>query len=209
VAILFKHLIFNAKSSNMATMFLLGLFIFQGIFTQPVMAQNKKNNQVLPQDTSLARVHSPRKASIYSAVLPGLGQAYNHKYWKIPIIYAGFGALAYFIGVNHSEYIKFKDAYIWNVSGDTTPPPNDYAVKYQSADQLKSGRDYYLRNFELSCILTGAWYILNILDASVDAHLINYDINDNLALKLEPALLNQAAYAQRPVAGITLTLKFR
>jgi hypothetical protein len=175
----------------------------------PAFAQDKSKSKKIRYDSAFIQNHSPKKASIYSAVLPGLGQAYNRKYWKMPIIYAGFGVLAYFISVNHSEYVQFKEAYIWNVQGDTTPPPNDYAVKYTSADQLKSGKDYYLRNFELTCILTGAWYILNILDATVDAHLISYDINEDLSLKLEPGLFNQSAYTNQPVAGLTLTLQFR
>jgi hypothetical protein len=160
-------------------------------------------------DTATQKVHSPKKAAVFSAVLPGLGQAYNHKYWKIPIVYVGFGAFGYFIHQNYTEYQKFKEAYIWKVSNDTVPINNEYIYKYESADQLKSGKDYYLRNFELTCILTGLWYILNILDATVDAYLMDYEINENLSLHIEPGIARQDLAARQPVMGFTLTLHFR
>jgi len=153
--------------------------------------------------------HSAKKASIYSAILPGLGQAYNHKYWKIPIIYAGFGAFAYFIHQNNTEYQKFKEAYLWKVSGDTIPIDNEYIYKYQTTDQLVNGKNYYLRNLELTCILTGVWYILNILDATVDAHLMDYDINEDLSVHLQPGFTGQNMAPQQPIAGITMRLRFK
>lgn len=160
-------------------------------------------------DTLSVKIHSPRKAAIFSTVLPGLGQAYNHKYWKIPIIYAGFGVLGYFLHQNYSEYQKFKEAYIWKISNDTVPIDNDYIYKYESADQLKRGKDYYLRNFELTCILTGVWYVMNILDATVDAHLMDYEINEDLSLHIQPGFNSQDLLFRQPVAGLTLTMRFR
>lgn len=155
------------------------------------------------------KTHSPRKATIYSAVLPGLGQAYNKKYWKIPIVYAGFGGLAYMITSNTREYKKFKEAYIWKVSGDTIPIDNEYIFKYETADQLKRGKDYYLRNVELSWILTGVWYLLNIIDATVDAHLMDYDINEDLSLELEPLVNPYSINYYHQYAGLTFRLKFK
>ncbi|MCK5838333.1 MAG: hypothetical protein KAG99_00730, partial [Bacteroidales bacterium] len=83
-----------------------------------IFAQQKiKKNQ----DTAWLNKHSPHKASIYSAVLPGLGQAYNKKYWKIPVIYAGFATFAYLISINTREYRVYKEAYIWKVNYDISP----------------------------------------------------------------------------------------
>ncbi len=172
------------------------------IFSKPLTAQNNINN-----DTLLIKKHSPNKATLYSAVIPGLGQAYNKKYWKIPIVYAGFGVLSYFIISNRNEYLQFREAYDYVMVGDTTIPiNNDYVYKY-SSDQLSKARDYYRRNMELSIILSGFWYILNILDASVDAHLFDYDISDDLSLHIEPAIKN-TIYEPALITGITIKLKF-
>ncbi|MCX6234379.1 MAG: DUF5683 domain-containing protein [Bacteroidetes bacterium] len=176
-------------------------FVFQVSFAQ--------NDTIHPPDTLEQKSHSPRKATIFSSVLPGLGQAYNKKYWKIPIIYAGFGAFAYFISQNSFEYKKFKEAYIWKVSNDTTPIDNDYIYKYLTSEQLKAGKDYYLRNLELSWIFCGIWYILNILDAAVDAQLMDFDISEDISLHVEPGLKNNFFPGYQPVAGMTLTLNFR
>jgi len=166
-------------------------------------------NQDFPELTEPMKVHSPKKASIYSAVLPGLGQAYNKKYWKIPIIYAGFGTLFYFISVNGSEYREFKEAYNIVYAGDTAEYSNNaYVVRYNAnLDQLREGRNYYRRNLELTYILTGVLYILNIIDASVDAHLYDFDISEDLSMRIEPSLSNQPYFASRPTPGISIKLK--
>ena len=80
-------------------------------------------------DTAIKEKHSAKKASIYSMVLPGLGQAYNHKYWKIPIIYAGFGVLGYNIHVNNKEMQLFTEAYRYKIRKDTTLQGNKYFDK--------------------------------------------------------------------------------
>jgi hypothetical protein len=160
-------------------------------------------------DSSL-KVHSPTKAALFSAALPGLGQVYNKKYWKIPIIYAGFGVFAYFITNNHKEYVKYREAYDYVSSGDSTYIDNDYAYKYNE-DQLRDGKNYYRRNLEFTYILAGLWYILNILDATVDAHFFNFDIDDDLSLRIDPMIDNRNFLPSRnqgSVNGLTITLKF-
>ena len=126
---------------------------------------------------------SPKKATLM-ALMPGLGQIYNHKYWKVPIVYTGFAVLGYFIVTNTREYHTFRDAY--NATADTATT-NPYALKY-SPSQLRIVRDYYRRNMQLSYILTGAWYILQIVDANVDAHLTRWNISNNLSLEVEPVI---------------------
>ena len=192
-----------------ATLFLLCTLIALFYAGLPAVAQDTVASPPAGKNLPVQKKHSPKKASIYSTVLPGLGQAYNHKYWKIPIIYAGFGAFAYFINQNYSEYQKFKEAYLWKVSGDTIPIDNEYIYKYQTADQLKNGKNFYLRNLELTCILTGVWYVINILDATVDAHLIDYDINEDLSVHLQPGFSGWTTAPGRPVAGVTLALRFK
>lgn len=157
-------------------------------------------------DTTLKK-HSPHKATLYSMVLPGLGQAYNKKYWKIPIVYAGFGALTYFIISNRNEYVKYRDAYDYVTHGDTAFPINNEYINKYDPEQLISGRDYYRRNLEFTYILTGLWYIMNILDATVDAHLYDYDISDDLSIRLGP-IYDQARFRPNFTPGITLTYRF-
>lgn len=163
--------------------------------------------QVKPQpDTSDYKPHSPSKAALYSAILPGLGQGYNKKYWKIPIVYAGFGVITYFIISNTTEYRKYKEAYTYVASGDTTWIDNDYVEKYDE-DQLLDGKNYYRRNMEFSYIIGGFWYILNIIDASVDAHFFDYDVSEDLSIRIDP-VIHTRRDDLRAVSGLKLTLKF-
>jgi hypothetical protein len=164
------------------------------------------NGQVSDNQDDKQHKHSPHRASIYSAVLPGLGQVYNKKYWKVPVIYAGFGGLFYITRENTREYRKFLEAYRYVVNQDSVPINNDYVDRYNE-QQLLQGKNVYRRNVEIGYIIAGAWYILNIIDASVDAHLFYYDVSENLSMKLEPVLLS-SPLAARPVNGLSLTLKF-
>lgn len=140
-----------------------------------------------------AKVHSPRKATIYSAALPGLGQIYNRKYWKVPFVYGGFAALGYFINFNHGEYIKFRQAYSDII--DTDPNTSSYLkliVNYQPdrtsqyTETLRTTKDYWRRNRDLLVIGTAVFYAINIIDASVDAHFFKFDISDDLSMKWVP-----------------------
>ncbi|MBK5286306.1 MAG: hypothetical protein JJE25_12975 [Bacteroidia bacterium] len=133
------------------------------------------------------RTHSASKAILYSAILPGAGQAYNKKYWKIPIIYAGIGALIYAIDYNQRNYSTFKSAYISRTDGDSLTIDN---YPRYTAENLRSLFEYYHRNRDLSYILASSLYILNILDAYVDAELFYFDVSDNLSLHSSPFILN-------------------
>lgn len=152
---------------------------------------------VFAKNDSIAepKKHNPEKATLYSAILPGLGQAYNKKYWKIPVVYAGIGTIGYFAITNGNGYRDYRLAYDYQ-SGITTDVSDDIKVlagKY-SAENLITIRDYYRRNMELSWIIMALWYGLNIIDATVDAHFFEYDIGDDLTLKVEPTLQTNYAY---------------
>ena len=157
-------------------------------------------------DSLVEKLHSPSKAAIMSACLPGLGQIYNRKYWKLPIVYAGFGILTYFIVTNAQEYSTYKNAYLASVNKDSTSKYQDLINKYSEEDLL-SAREYYRRNLEVSCILTGVFYILNIIDAAVDAHLFTYNISKDLSLKLDPVVTGMGANRSF-TSGIRLSLRF-
>lgn len=149
--------------------------------------------------------HNPGKALLMSAILPGAGQVYNRKYWKVPIIYAGFAACGYFINFNNSRYQQYRKAYILRADGDTTTT-DKYVNLYSEANLLEL-KTYYRRNRDLTIIITTAVYVLNLLDAYVDAHLFNFNVNDNLSLQALPDFgLDHMA---KPTAGIRLNFTFR
>jgi hypothetical protein len=146
------------------------------------------------------RFHSPRKATILSAVLPGAGQAYNRKYWKMPIVYAGMGTAAYFIYFNNQQFQLYKDALIADLDGD----PNTVNTIGFTTSQLDQLQETYRRWRDLSWFALAGVYVLQIIDANVDAYLFYYDVSDDLSLRILPS----AVMAARPNAGLTLTLKF-
>jgi hypothetical protein len=162
-------------------------------------------------------VHSPRKAAIYSAILPGMGQAYNRKYWKIPLIYSGFGAFGYFIGWNNKNFNISRRAY--SDLTDNDPETVSYMrlkqIIYYNLDNpssvanlkqgLLSSQDYYRRNRDLLIIITAAFYGLNIIDASVDAHFFNFNLNDDLTLNVKPIVHQEK---QQPIFCLNCTFNF-
>lgn len=161
-------------------------------------------------DTSSVREHSPHMATIYSMILPGLGQAYNKKYWKIPIIYAGFGVFYYLIDYNATEYQLWREAYYHTLQDPDglEEPVNEYERLYgDNPDFLRDRKDDARRYRDLNWILAGLWYVLNILDATVDAHLFSWEVDDNLSLRVEPQMYNQMGY-QKPAGGLKLSLRF-
>ncbi|PJA08926.1 MAG: hypothetical protein COX70_02680 [Flavobacteriales bacterium CG_4_10_14_0_2_um_filter_32_8] len=132
------------------------------------------------------KIHSPTKATLFSTAFPGLGQVYNHKYWKVPIIYAGMGISIYFVVTNKKSFNNFKTAYGYRIDGN--PLTIDEYEGRLSESSLKSYMDYYQRNKDLSYIVSGLFYILNIVDAAVDAHLFDFPKNDNLSFNFMPSI---------------------
>ncbi|OYU82951.1 MAG: hypothetical protein CFE24_13495 [Flavobacterium sp. BFFFF2] len=120
----------------------------------------------------------PAKAAFYSALVPGLGQAYNKKYWKIPIVYAALGTTIYFYITNNNKYNEFRDIYKNRLEGIYTDP-------YPNVDnsRIVTAQQFYQRNRDLSMLLTVAFYALNIIEANVDAHLMQFNVSDNLSFQ--------------------------
>lgn len=126
---------------------------------------------------------APSKAAFYSAVLPGLGQAYNKRYWKIPIIYAGMATGVYFYIQNNNDYNRFRDAYKRRLAGFTDDEfygPGDTPII--SDDRLIDAQKSAQKNKDYSLIAVIAFYVLNIIDANVDAHLRQYNVTEDLSL---------------------------
>ena len=126
----------------------------------------------------------PARSAFYSAVLPGLGQAYNKKYWKIPIVYGAIGTALYFYFDNDQIYDRYRYAYKRRLAGFTDDEfygPNE--VPFISQDALIRAQRALKRNKEVSMLITVGMYVLNIIDANVDAHLLQYNIDDNLSFQ--------------------------
>jgi hypothetical protein len=130
--------------------------------------------------------HSPKRATLLSAVMPGAGQIYNRKYWKAPIVWAGLGISYTFIRDNSREYHRYRTAYLALVDGD--PGTVDEFGGQYSPDQVRQVMETYQRWRDISYIATAGVYILNIVDASVDAHFVRFDVSPDLSLKLGPSL---------------------
>ena len=127
-----------------------------------------------------------RKATILSAACPGLGQLYNEKYWKIPIIYTALGTTMYYYFENNNLYNQYKNDYIAETDNNTNTINNS---NYTSS-QLITLQDYYRDSRDVSTLLFILIYSLNIVDACVDAHFTDYNISDNLSLYLKPTKTN-------------------
>ena len=122
----------------------------------------------------------PKRAALYSAILPGAGQVYTKKYWKVPIIYAGLITSAFYINESNDFYQLYKSTYLNRLEGDFSDNLN-----YSDSD-LRTLTDHYRRNREVSALLFTLTYVLNIVDASVNAHLFDYDVSDDLSLHIQP-----------------------
>lgn len=147
------------------------------------------SDTILQSDTIVlekTRKHSPTLATLMSMAVPGSGQVYNKKYWKVPIIYAGIGTSLYFAFSNNKEFKRYKEAYVYRVDDDSTTV--DEFVDVLSEQSIETNMDAFRRNRDFSFIIAGLFYVMNIVDAAVDAHLFTFPVNDHLTFKLEPNL---------------------
>jgi len=173
------------------------------------------DKNIVVQDTTARKAIdplSPSKAAFYSAILPGLGQAYNKKYWKIPLVYAALGTGIYFYIDNNNQYNRYRDAFKNRLAGfdndefwGTDINDNPLSTPNISNDGLIRAQRTLKRNKELSLLITIGIYALNIIDANVDAHLLQFNVDDNLALKPH---FNFNEFDATTNLGLTLNFKF-
>ena len=148
---------------------------------------------------------APARAAFYSAVLPGLGQAYNGKYWKIPIAYAGLGVGVYFYLSNDEQYDRYRSIYKRRLAGFRD---DEFIVNGQervTTDGLIRAQRFYQQNKEISLLVIVGIYALNIIDANVDAHLQQFNVSEDLSLR--PALKFDE-YTGRTGYGLSLNYNF-
>ena len=172
------------------------------------------------------KVLSPKKASIYAALFPGLGQVYNGKYWKLPIVYGGYAGLIYVLGWNNNNYNDYFESYKtiskYQTVVQMSQADKDYLngifkIPYWNLNinpsrfetfktQLNSGKDFYRRSRDMSIIMIAALHVLSIIDASVDANLFDFEINDDLSMRFNPM---PVTYGNGPqVIGLNVAFNF-
>lgn len=167
----------------------------------------------------------PKRAVIYSAIFPGLGQIYNKKYWKLPLVYGGFMGFAYAISWNNKNYQDYSKAYIdfhhdrsildkpdeWKGSWQALLPlnrdPNEALTSSSFENFLRNGTNFYRRYRDLSIILSAGWYFLCIADAYVDAQLFDFDITPDLSMRIEPVVTPRIGNGSS-LYGINCSIKF-
>jgi methionine synthase II (cobalamin-independent) len=187
------------------------LYIFLFFFLvgkQFSFAQITNDDLIITKDSTKTKTKKPivydplrpSKAAFYSALVPGLGQAYNKKYWKIPIVYGAMGASMYFYLTNNKKYHEVRDAYKRRLAGFS-----DDDFQYLDNDRLILAQRFYQRNRDLSLLVTVAFYVLNIVDANVDAHLLQFNVSDKLSIVPD---LQQNDITTQPNLGLSLNFKF-
>lgn len=183
-------------------------------FSTPFFAQQdsisvRTEELVVPEEDAEYRPYdalAPARAAFYSAVLPGLGQAYNEKYWKIPIVYTALGVGVYFYISNDEQYDRYRNAYKRRLAGRTDDEFSDASGNpILSNSGLIDAQRFYQRNKEISLLVIIGMYALNIIDANVDAHLAQFNVSEDLTLK--PAM-NYDQFSGRTGYGLTLNFNF-
>jgi hypothetical protein len=189
------------------------------IFYLPVKGQEElKINEVpekiaLPDSIKINQRFSPRiqrliadpltpsKAAFYSAIIPGLGQAFLGKGWKVPIIYAAIGASLYYYDVNNKEMNSYRSAYKRRLNGFFDDEYLETEIPI-TTDQLLLGMEFHKNYRDIAIILAAASYMLNILEANVSAHLLQFNVNDDLSVTPNIIL-------DKEITGIQLAFKFK
>ena len=195
----------NLPSKTLFWSFLVALCIL-GIGTGTAYGQSDSSAQASPKklekvvDSPSLLPKDPKKATMLSAMLPGAGQVYNGKTWKVPILYAGILTDVYFIQYNHKRYERFRDALFALDKGE----PNQFPSLNRAA--LVRNVDYWRQNRDLTLLLMLGIYALNLVDANVDAHLSGFDISEDLTLKIAPQIGTLSASS---TTGLSFTLQFK
>ena len=178
------------------------LFLF-ALGNTSVFSQAKTEAALIAKDTIKSNdidPLTPAKAAFYSAILPGLGQAYNKKYWKIPIVYGAIGVSMYYYIDSNTKYNQYRDAYKRRLEGYT-----DDEYSYYDNDRLISAQKFYQRNRDLSALFVVGFYVLNIVDANVDAALIQFNVNENLSVRPDVYMNDVTSKAN---VGLTFNYNF-
>ena len=149
---------------------------------------------------------SPSKAAFYSAIFPGMGQAYNKKYWKTPIVWAALAIPTYYYQLNNSDYKRYRRAYKLRKNGLPDEFTDDFGNTSVSIETLETAQKQLKQNRDMSLLTGVILYVLQIVEASVNAHLIQFNTDDNISFK--PAILMDPIRIETPTVGLTIKYSF-
>ena len=184
------------------------LIVFMFCSLTNINAQQDTAIVNLPKSHILSsETHSPKIAA-YLSIIPGAGQVYNKKYWKVPIIYAALGTASYFFYTYYNATTYYRDEYVYRLNNEV--PFHDPELQNTPTENVLALRNAYRSRMEISIAAFAIVYALNIVDATVDAHLYYFDVSDDLSMTIKPTFqLNPAlgSYAFSPGIGIKLKLK--
>ena len=189
---------------NLHTLLLLVFISISSAFSQEngLIIQAQDTVAVQPVEFKML---SPAKAAFYSAVLPGLGQAFNKKYWKIPFVYAALGSGVYIYSINNKNYNRARDAYKLRINGKPDEFDGSNGNIFLSEDALISAQKSYKKDKDLSILVTVVFYILQIVEASTNAHLLQHNVDDNLSIT--PGIIKDFT-SNKSIVGASLNIKF-
>lgn len=184
--------------------YILFLIVVFGIFSG--YSQKKQEDLLFATDTIETKINPliPAKAAFYSAILPGLGQAYNKKYWKIPIVIGAIGGGIYAYSWNKNKYNAYRDAYKERLLVGEINTTDEFKGILTS-DRLIVAQKFHQRQKDLSLLVTVGLYILNIIDANVDGHLRQFNVSGKLTVRPE-IYQNEMNYKQN--LGVALNYHF-
>lgn len=189
------------------------MFVNDTLIETPKVTTTVDNSTKVDMKIAPEKSKNPTKAALLSTFIPGAGQIYNGQWWKVPIIYGGAAVSLYFCKQNQKDWKYYDKEVIARVNNDSAN--FDPKLSQYSLQSVKNARDYYRRNTELTVIITAAIYLLNIVDATVFAHLYSFDVSDRLTMQVKPYMRTDFGYYTQknnafPMSGglrISLTLK--
>lgn len=181
---------------------LIYLTIFQGFSQESSVLKIK---DTVFKNTTNYNPLSPSKAAFYSAILPGLGQAYNKKYWKIPFVYAALGSGVYFYSSNNNNYNRARNAFKLRKNNKPDEFDGLDGNIFLSEDALISAQETYKKDRDLSLLVTVGLYVLQVIEASANAHLLQHNVNNNLTIN--PKLIKNIAN-NKTIVGAQINFNF-
>ena len=184
--------------------------LFVALFSATLFAQkdstNVKIKNKLNTSQGIYNPLSPSKAAFYSAIFPGMGQIYNRKYWKAPIVWGALAIPTYYYQLNNSEYKRYRRAYKLRKNGLQDEFTLDDCSTPVSLETLETAQKQLRENRDMSLLTGVILYVLQIVEASVNAHLIQFNTDDNLSFK--PALIMDPINIETPTVGLTIKYNF-
>ena len=191
-------------SKNSILVFL--IFIFSlNLFSQKDSTKVKAKEKLFVQE-GIYKPLAPSKAAFYSAIFPGMGQIYNRKYWKAPIVWVALAAPTYFYLLNNTDYNRFRTAYKLRKTGFQDEFTDDLGNVSVSLETLERAQEQLSENRDLSLMWGVILYVLQIVEASVNAHLLQFNTDDNLSVR--PTFVQDPILYDAPKVGFSLKYTF-